>query len=82
MHVSHDHKLPPDSRNQRKRVSAIYWGSSGRTPSSVGRMLAMKRFSFSWHYTLVAAFEDGPGSHRLFILNDRESTPERGTADI
>jgi hypothetical protein len=35
-------------------------------------MLAMKRFS--WHYTLVTAFEDGPGSHCLFIVNDREST--------
>jgi hypothetical protein len=35
-------------------------------------MLAMKRFS--WRYTLVTAFEDGPGSHRLFIVNDREST--------
>jgi hypothetical protein len=35
-------------------------------------MLAMKRFS--WHFTLVTAFGDGPGSHRLFIANDREST--------
>jgi hypothetical protein len=46
--------------------------SSGRTPSSVGPMLAMKRFS--WHYTLVTSFEDGPGGHRLFIVNEREST--------
>ncbi len=35
-------------------------------------MLAMKRFS--WHYTHATAFEDGAGSHLLFILNDREST--------
>jgi hypothetical protein len=32
----------------------------------------MKRFG--WHYTLVTSFEDGPGSHRLFIVNEREST--------
>ena len=29
-----------------------------------------------WHYRLVTGFEHGPPKHRLFIINDRESTAE------
>ena len=53
-----------------RQLLAVKWF---RTPPSVGPMLAMKRFS--WHYTFVTSFEDGPGNHRLFIvINEREST--------
>jgi hypothetical protein len=39
-------------------------------------MSAMKPLRLD--YTLVTGFEHGPLKHRLFIINDRESTAEHG----
>jgi hypothetical protein len=66
-------KAPPAKLRYRYFLGVKWF----RTPPSVGPMLAMKRFS--WHYTFVTSFEDGPGNHRCIHRHQRAGIdPERG----